>query len=103
MCVYVSIFGHVCPSPFMGLVLCGASTCLCMRAPLTKDGQGAHPFGEEIRTNIVHDMLHGAGSAEGVLRVSPNREQEPMVHDTADIKITYCASNFLINVVCLSH
>jgi hypothetical protein len=38
-----------------------------MRAALTKDGQGADSFGEKIRTNIVHDTLHGAGSAEGVL------------------------------------
>jgi hypothetical protein len=74
-----------------------------MRAALTKDSQSTHSFGEEIRTRVMHGIIHGAGSAKRVLRVSPNREQHPMVHYTADTNITHCTRKFLVNIGFISY
>jgi hypothetical protein len=54
----------------------------------TKHGQSAHYFGEEIRTSIMHVLLHGTARAKGVLRRLPHHKQQSMKHDTKYADIT---------------
>jgi hypothetical protein len=42
--------------------------CVCVHVRSTKDGQSAHYFGEVIRADIMHVLLHGTERVKGVLR-----------------------------------